>query len=341
LTLIAEATKKELVTNLASIETRRVMRAARIVEPRKAIVEEARIPEPGPRQVRIRVEGCGVCASNLGPWLGLPWLKYPFSPGQSGHEVWGEIDDVGAEVRNLRPGDRVSAISYDGYAEYDVAGEDAVVKLPDSLAHEPFPGEPLGCAMNVLRRSDIRAGQTIAIVGIGFMGALLTRLASAAGAHVIAISRRDCALETARAMGASELIPMRDHAEIIARVQELTAGELCERVIEAVGAQWPLDLAAELTGTGGKLIVAGYHQDGPRQVNMQLWNWRGIDVVNAHERALERYVEGVEAAVAAVDSRQLNPAPLYTHRYSLEDLGQALDATFERPAGFMKALVIP
>ena len=80
-------------------------------------------------------------------------------------------------------------------------------------------------------------------------------------------------------------------------MKELTDGRWCERVIEAVGLQWPLDLAGELTGERGRLVIAGYHQDGPRQVNMQLWNWRGIDVINAHERDPQRYVDGMRAAV--------------------------------------------
>ena len=63
-------------------------------------------------------------------------------------------------------------------------------------------------------------------------------------------------------------------------------------MIEAVGKQWPLDLAAELTREGGRLVIAGYHQDGPRQVNMQLWNWRGFDVANAHERDPQVAVRG-------------------------------------------------
>jgi threonine dehydrogenase-like Zn-dependent dehydrogenase len=110
-------------------------------------------------------------------------------------------------------------------------------------------------------------------------------------------------------------------------------------VIEAVGKQWPLDLAGELCAEGGRLVIAGYHQDGPRQVNMQLWNWRGLDVVNAHERDPARYVSGVRRAVEAVASGRLDPSVLYTHRYPLERLGEALDATRDRPDGFLKALV--
>ncbi len=93
---------------------------------------------------------------------------------------------------------------------------------------------------------------------------------------------------------------MDDHWKIIDRVKQLTGGQLCDRVIEVVGEQWPLDLAAELTRERGRLIIAGYHQEGPRQVNMQLWNWRGLDVINAHERDPKVYLEGIRLAVDAV-----------------------------------------
>jgi threonine dehydrogenase-like Zn-dependent dehydrogenase len=195
--------------------------------------------------------------------------------------------------------------------------------------------------MNILRRSGIEAGQTVAIVGIGFLGAVLTRLAANAGARVIAISRRPFSLEVARSMGAAETIAMDDHWRIIETVREMTGGGFCARVIEAVGKQWPLDLAAELTGERGRLVIAGYHQDGPRQVNMQLWNWRGLDVINAHERDPAIYLSGVRAAVAAVTAGELEVAPLITHSYPLDRLDEALAATRDRPEGFLKAVVVP
>jgi threonine dehydrogenase-like Zn-dependent dehydrogenase len=132
---------------------------------------------------------------------------------------------------------------------------------------------------------------------------------------------------------------MEDHYAIIAQVKALTDGRFCERVIEAVGKQWPLDLAAELTAERGKLVIAGYHQDGPRQVNMQLWNWRGLDVINAHERDPALYAQGVREAVEAVVAGRLDPSALYTHVYPLSELGQALNDTRDRPDGFLKALV--
>jgi threonine dehydrogenase-like Zn-dependent dehydrogenase len=315
------------------------MRAAVLTGAGQMTVSDTLIPEPGEGQVRIRLEGCGVCASNLTPWSGPDWMQFPTEPGALGHEGWGVVDAVGGGVQGLAAGDRVAALSYKSYADYDVADASAVVRLPAELAGQPFPGEPLGCAMNIFRRSEIAAGQTVAIVGIGFLGAILTRLASQAGARVIAISRRSFSLDVARRMGATETIPMEDQWAIIERVRELTGGTFCDRVIEAVGKQWPLDLAAELTRERGRLIIAGYHQDGPRQVNMQMWNWRGLDVINAHERDPEVYMQGIREAVEAVASGRLDPSELYTHRFPLERLDEALDATRDRPDGFLKALV--
>jgi 2-desacetyl-2-hydroxyethyl bacteriochlorophyllide A dehydrogenase len=315
------------------------MRAAVIAEPQRVEIREIELPKPGADQVLVRLEGCGVCASNIPPWEGKPWFNYPMGPGALGHESWGRVQEVGADVTEFAPGERVAMISNNAYAEYDVANVGAVVKLPHSLDAESFPAEPLGCAMNIFKRAAVQKGDTVAIVGIGFLGALLTQLATAAGARVIAISRREFALQFAREMGAAHTIPMNDHQKIIEEVSRLTNGRFCDVVIEAVGKQWPLDLSAELTRERGQLVIAGYHQDGPRQVNMQLWNWRGLDVINAHERDPAIYLEGMRAAVRAVETGVLNPRPLYTHEFPLERLDEALNMSAERPDGFMKALI--
>jgi threonine dehydrogenase-like Zn-dependent dehydrogenase len=315
------------------------MRAAVLTAPGEMRIEDVAMPEPGPGEVRIRLEGCGVCASNLEPWAGQEWATYPGEAGGLGHEGWGTIDAVGDGVDGFAPGDRVAALSYRSFAQYDLARAEAIVKLPPELDGQPFPGEPLGCAFNIFRRSDIRAGQTVAIVGIGFLGAVLVCLARQAGARVIAISRREESLALARHYGAAETIAMDDHWAIIEQMKALTDGNLCDRVIECVGKQWPLDLAGELVASGGTLVIAGYHQDGPRQVNMQMWNWKGIDVINAHERDLGVQLRGLREAIDAVASGWLDPTPLYTHQYPLARLGEALDATRDKPGGFVKALV--
>jgi len=313
-----------------------VARAAVIRESRSAELVEVPVPEPGEGEVRLRLEGSGVCGSDIPVWTGRPWFEYPRPPGAPGHEGWGVVDAVGEGVGELSEGDRVAGLCYRAYADYDVARAEDLVRLPASV--EYFPGEALGCAINVVRRSEIERGQTVAVVGAGFLGCVIVQLAAAAGARVLAVSRRRSALETAAAMGAAETIALEE--PVVERVEELSGGELCDVVVEAAGVQSTLDLAGPLTKTRGRLVIAGFHQDGGRQVDMQLWNWRGLDVVNAHERDPRLYVEGIREAAAAVEAGRLDPSRLYTHRFGLDEVGRALETAVERPDGFMKALVL-
>jgi threonine dehydrogenase-like Zn-dependent dehydrogenase len=315
------------------------MSAAVVVAPGRARLEAVPLREPGPGEVRLALEGSGVCGSSLPVWEGRPWFTYPLEPGAPGHEGWGRIERLGPGVVGLRLGDRVAALGTHAHAGYAIAAADEVVTLPEELDDLPFPGEPLGCAMNVAERSDLAAGQCVAVIGIGFLGALLVQLAVAAGTRVIAIARRPFALELARTLGADEAIAFDDTWAVAERVEALTGGRGCERVIEAVGAQEPLTLAGRLTAVRGRLVIAGFHQDGPREVDVQRWNWHGIDVVNAHERDPRRYVEGIRAAVEAVRSGRLDPAPLMTHSFPLERVEDAYELMRSRPDGFLKALV--
>lgn len=315
------------------------MRAAVITGPRQVKICQASVPEPGPDEVRIRMEGSGVCASSIPVWQGREWFSYPQEAGSPGHEGWGTIDKTGEHVKYFSKGDRVACISYHAFAEYDIAHKDALVRLPDSLQAEYFPGEPLGCAANIFRRSNILHGQTVAIVGSGFLGALLIQMARSAGVYLIAVSKRPYSLDLAETLGADTVIPLNDNREVIEKVKDITRGQFCDRVIETTGLQDPLTLAGELTGINGKLIIAGYHQDGHRTVDMQLWNWRGIDVINAHEREISKYASGMKEAVRLIEKGILRPFSLITHVYSLNELSEAMDAADEREEGFVKAVV--
>src|SRR5690606_16130777 len=144
-------------------------------------------PAPAADQVLIRVEGCGVCGSNLPLWEGRPWFSYPRPPGAPGHEGWGTVVAAGAAARGGAARDRLGFLSERALAEDAVAPAASVVPLRASLRGRDAPAEALGCAMNVWRRSEIEAGQTVAVIGVGFLGALVTQLAARAGARVIAI----------------------------------------------------------------------------------------------------------------------------------------------------------
>ncbi len=318
------------------------MRAAVLEEPRRFRSRDVARPAPGRGEVGLRLEGCGVCGSDLPLWQGRPWFDYPRPPGLPGHEGWGHVEAVGPEVSALREGDRVASLGSGAFASYQVVPADAAVPLPDALDGRPFPGEPLACAVNVARRARIREGDRVAVIGIGFLGALLVELAARAGARVIALSRRTTALEVARARGAETTVRLaEDDAEALERVRERTDGRLCDRVIEAVGLQRTLDLASALTGVRGRLVIAGYHQDGPRRVDVRLWNWRGIDVVNAHERDRATYAAGVRRAIDLVLEGTLDPFPLLTHDVPLRAVDRAFELMEDRPPGFLKAVVRP
>jgi threonine dehydrogenase-like Zn-dependent dehydrogenase len=314
------------------------MRAAVVAGPGSAALSLLPLPAPGPGQIRIRLEGCGICGSNLPTWEGRPWFRYPLPPGAPGHEGWGTIDAVGTGVRGLAEGDRVSCLGAASFAEFEVVDAAHVVKLPRDLDGAPFPGEPLACAVNVFRRSAIERGHTVAVVGIGFLGAVVVQLAARAGARVIAIGRRRFALDVALEMGASGVVALGDPAGTRLRVASL-AREV-DVAVEATGAQLPLDLAGSLVRVRGRLVIAGYHQDGRREIDMQSWNWRGLDVVNAHERDPQAYLAGMRLAVEAVAGGRLDTTPLLTHRFPLEKIADAFEAVRTRPDGFMKALVV-
>jgi D-arabinose 1-dehydrogenase-like Zn-dependent alcohol dehydrogenase len=117
-----------------------MMRAAVLSAPGEIRIHEIARPEPGEGEVRIRLEGCGVCASNLEPWAGLPWMTYPGEPGGLGHEGWGVVEATGPGVATVSPGDRVAALSYRSFAECDIARAEALVRLPPELDGPPAAG---------------------------------------------------------------------------------------------------------------------------------------------------------------------------------------------------------
>lgn len=315
------------------------MRAVSFLGGRRIEVRDVDVPEPAEGQVRVRLKGCGVCASNLPVWEGRNWFTYPYQAGAPGHEAWGVIDACGKNVKGLEPGRSVAVLSHNSYAQYDVAPVSQVAPLPETLADRQFPAEPLGCAVNVLKRCRPQPGEIAAVVGAGFLGTLVTALLSQRGHAVIVLSRRAFALKKAIECGAAYTINI-DDPDAVNTVRELTGGRGCSLVIEAVGGQKALDIATELTGERGRLALAGYHQDGLRHVNMQVWNWKGLDVINAHERQTEVYMQGIREAIELTEQGAIPLSTLLTHRYRLEDLSQAMTDLKERPEGFLKGCVM-
>jgi threonine dehydrogenase-like Zn-dependent dehydrogenase len=276
------------------------MRAVALVAPGTLAGSRLPLPEPGPGEVLVRVHGCGVCGSSLPLWEGRPWFAYPLEPGAPGHEAWGETED----------GTRVAFLTQHGYAEWAAVDAETIVELPSELDGLPFPGEAFACAVNVVRRALLGPGMHVAVVGVGFLGSAVAQLARACGAKVVEV-RRDS-------------VPQREF----------------ERVIECAGTQSALDTASRLVATRGVLVLAGFHQGGPRTVDVQSWNWRGLDVINAHERDPQAYVAGMQEAVRLAADGVLDVDALVTHRFPLERLDEAFAAAGTRAEGFVKAVVL-
>jgi D-arabinose 1-dehydrogenase-like Zn-dependent alcohol dehydrogenase len=198
-------------------------------------IVEKEIPQPGPRQVRIKVQACGICHSDHYVKDGVfPGIAYPRVPG---HEIAGVVDEVGSGVTNWKKGQRVgvgwfggadgtcpscrrgdfmncpsmgvTGITYDGgYQEYMLAAEDAVAAMPDGL--DAAEAGPLLCAgittFNGLRNSGAVPGDLVAIQGVGGLGHLGIQFASKLGYRVAAVGRGPENAALAKKLGASSYI---------------------------------------------------------------------------------------------------------------------------------------
>jgi threonine dehydrogenase-like Zn-dependent dehydrogenase len=296
-----------------------------------------------PNEVTISLEGCGLCASSLPVWEGRPWLEYPLDSGVPGHESWGKVVALGSEVRRLRTdlfvGQRVTTLGGQAFARHINVPATEVVALPQSLAGIPFPGDAIARAMNIFRRAEILPGQTVAIIGAGFLGLLLVQLAVSVEARVLVMSRRTSSLALAQNYGADACFDTHDSWGNARKMLEFTGGRGCERVIETTGMQFALEAATEIVGENGRLVIAGHHQEGTRQIDLPKWTLPGIEVSSAQVRNPQQMMQGIREGIFATEAGFIRPQELLTHRFSLEQLNQAFQTLADRPEGFVKAWV--
>jgi len=249
-------------------------------------VVEKDVPEPGPGHVLIKVQACGICHSDSltkeGQW---PGLQYPRVPG---HEIAGVIDAIGPDVEEWKVGQRVGVgwhgghcghcehcrrgdfvlcktalvpgISYDGgYAEYVAAPVQALARIPEDLSD--VDAAPLLCAgittFNALRNSGARAGDVVAILGIGGLGHLGVQFAKKMGFHTVAIARGKDKEPLAKELGAHRYID--SSSENVAEALTALGGA---KVILATATSGKA-MSATLGGLGlnGKLIMVGISQE--------------------------------------------------------------------------------
>ena len=318
-------------------------------------LEERDIPEPGPGEVRVKVEACGICHSDAfvkeGMW---PDLELPRIPG---HEVAGRVDAVGGGVNEFEPGHRVGVgwhgghcfhcepcrrgdfiscenaqvcgITYDGgYAEYLVAPREAIARIPDDLTDAE--SAPLLCAgittFNALRNSDARPGDLVAVEGIGGLGHLGVQYAVKMGFEVAALSRGPEKESLARDLGAHHYIDTeeQDPAEAL---QALGGARV---ILETAPAPAAATAAFDGLGRDGRLIVVGASQEPVEVGAMQMIMGR-------------RGIEGWPSGVATDSEDTLNFSALTGVRptietFPLQEANEAYARMIENEARFRVVL---
>jgi threonine dehydrogenase-like Zn-dependent dehydrogenase len=277
-----------------------------------------------------------MCTSELDMFEGVnPSLTYPRFLG---HEVSGVVDAVGEGVERLRRGDRVALYAEgSGYAEYVVVPQAWAVKLSPGVPFEHALGEPIACSVNGVRKVSPELGDSVALVGCGFMGLLMLQVFKARGAGLlVAVDRRESLLELARRLGATHTFGPDEAAH---EVKKLTDGRGVDVGVEAAGVQATLDLTAQLVRMEGTLEVFGFHQGAPREVDWGYWNWMAFRVVNGHTRSAGVYVEGIRIGMGMLQRGQLDMGPLVTHRYGLADINRGFETASAKEEGFVKGVI--
>jgi D-arabinose 1-dehydrogenase-like Zn-dependent alcohol dehydrogenase len=334
------------------------MKAVQVSKPGGSFeLVERNIPEPARNQVRIKVEACGVCHSDVLTKEGLwPGLQYPRVPG---HEIAGRVDAVGSEVTNWKPGRRVgvgwhgghdftcdycrrgefincnneqiTGISYDGgYQEYMVAPAEAVAPIPDDLS--AVDAAPLLCAgitvYNALRNSGARPGDLVAVQGIGGLGHLGVQYAHQMGFRTFAIGRGKDKEELARKLGAVDYI---DTASANA-AEELQKSGGARVILATAPDSKAISSAIDGLCKNGRLMVVGASAEPILVTPLQLINSRSM---------LQGWASGTAAdSEDTLSFSSLTGVRPMIEKYPLEKAAEAYDQMIGGRARFRAVLTM-
>jgi threonine dehydrogenase-like Zn-dependent dehydrogenase len=299
-------------------------------------IADAPLPEIAPDEVLLRVAACGVCNSDMEAFLGGEGQSYP---RYLGHEVSGIVEHIGADVHGFQPGDRVAAwVLGRGYADYVAVKAEYVFPAGDLPLDEAL-AEPLACAVNAVELANIALGDDVVMIGAGFMGALVQKLVALQGFRRLFVAdTRPDVLERAKRAGATHIVNVREQS-LPEVVKELTDGRGADVSFEITGAQAPLLMLGDVTRMSGKVVIVGYHQGGMRELPLAYWNWMAFAILNAHFREVATIMRGMRTGMRLLTSNRLTLSDLVTHRFPLDQVGQAFQTAHDKPTGFMKSVI--
>jgi 2-desacetyl-2-hydroxyethyl bacteriochlorophyllide A dehydrogenase len=322
------------------------MKAAVIVKPGKISIESVPDPTPGPREVVVRVAGCGICGTDLHIMEGEFAPAYPIVPG---HEFAGEVVEVGSDVTELRAGDQVAvdpslpcgecyycrrsrenlcerwaAIGVTvagGAAEYAVVpAKNCFVLPPGVQTADAALIEPLACAVRGFDVLPRRVADHYLIYGAGTMGLMMMELAKRNGAATVSmVDLNPARLETARLLGCSAAVTS---------AGELDAPRGWDVVIDCTGVEAAIADGLTRVGKGGTFLQFGVAAYGARATiepfkiyNQEITITGSMAVLHSYERAGELFVGGL-----------LRPEVFISGRFPLEKYADAL-AQFQAGIG--------
>lgn len=308
-------------------------------------IENVPIPDIGPTDVLVCVKAAGICGTDVHIIEGkLPTIKLPHIPG---HEGAGIVEKVGAEVKGVRPGDRVVISIYivcercyfcaggreelcpnkvrigfetnGSLAEYVRVPEVNALPIPESVSFEKAAILPdaVACMLHAIRtQARTRAGDTMVILGgIGGLGMQGIQLAQLCGARVIVTSRRDEKLPFARALGAIAVNSSKENLKDV--VLSLTDGRGADSVIDNIGTARSIENGLELLRPGGRLVEVAY-QDASISGSFYDLVMREKEIVGS----LSSTKHDLKDTIQFIEEGRLDPIVVKT--YPLTEINKAL-----------------
>ncbi|HUX13377.1 MAG TPA: alcohol dehydrogenase catalytic domain-containing protein [Spirochaetia bacterium] len=312
---------------------------------RKTEIREIELPAPGPRDVLVRIEACGVCTWDLFIFSGgfQGQKKFPF---YFGHEGIGRVESVGSGVTRLRSGDRVAlretpdigSVGGGHMAEYAIQDESVLVPLPnDDVPAEQWMIEPLACCVNAVNLVRIQPGMRVALVGSGFMGSILLQLlALSPVAEVAAFDMRKESLEYARSLksrGPVTVFDLNDKSAVSASMDGTF-----DLVFEAAAVEPALRLANRLVRKGGTLAIFSWHHHDIL-FDFGDWHSRGITVLNTSPAANPHFADCFSQSVPLISTGRIDLAPLITHVAPPEEAQPLYEKGLAKTDGYIKGVI--
>jgi threonine dehydrogenase-like Zn-dependent dehydrogenase len=312
-------------------------RQAVLVAPRRFEIRDAEIA-PAEGQVLVRMEGCGMCTSEMPQWLGLT-SDYPYVLG---HEAWGQVVAVGPDTpQRIREGDRVTGLGIHCYGDYYCQPAEYTMVLRADLEQRCVLGEPFYCVHNVLRAAHPRIGDAVAVVGAGPMGQwTLQGLAGPTLQSLIALDIDDRKLRLAREAGATHAIDP-DAEDAVERVRRITGGRMADVVVEGTGVQAGMDVAVRLLRRGRPRLVVMSFFKHPIEVDVTRLCGVAAEVIHAHPGIRKDRPDGCRRTEVLINNGVFRADHLITHRFGLEQIQAAFECFEARPTDYVKGIVTP